>query len=187
MDIGAVIHQNEDDRPRINEVVDSDDSRNSNRSDFSPSKLECRFFAFNLSSSEELAAIDDDSNESSLRISKDSKKTISEALKFSDVTLLVACSKLQSFIGYATALRSEIESESSADEKQDSSTDEVLPIKWAKFCNLPFKETEKILNALDDDKSVTSFQDGQVIQNRTESPYLHIHRLMQGNIIIFLC
>ena len=163
MDTGADVQHDDDDHPKINEVVDSDDSRISDRSAFSTSKLECRFFAFNLRSSEELAAVDHDSNECSLRISKESKQTICEALKFSDATLLIASSKLQSFIGYATTLRSKINAEPSEDENQDSSTCDVLRVKWEKVCILPFKDTEKILNALDDEKSVTLFQDGQVI------------------------
>ena len=185
MDIGADVQHNDDDNSKMNEVVDSDDSRISHRSAFSPSKLECRFFAFNLRSSEELAAVDHESNESSLMLSKDSKKTICEALKFSDATLLIACSKLQSFSGYATALRSKIMSESSTDENQDSSTDDVLPIKWEKFCLLPFKETEKILNPLDADKSVTLFEDGQVIQKRRETYLSDINLIIQESYHTF--
>jgi hypothetical protein len=165
VECGGDILEEDDAAPNDCEVNDSDDSRISGDVDCDGGNLEAenRYFAFNVHSSDDLNAVDAESSESTFKIEPEMKLKIFNALKLSDATLFIASPKLQCFIGYALVIKSKVSIDSPGDDAKETSTaDSVLPIRWGKLCCLPFKDTSKIMNALNFEKPVSQFQDGQV-------------------------
>lgn len=147
------------------EVNDSDDSRISGDVNCDGGNLESenRYFAFNVHSSDDLNKVDAESNESLFKMEVEAKLKIFNALKLSDATLFIASPKLQCFIGYALVVKSKVLIDNSGvDVNEISAAESLLPIRWGKMCCLPFKDTSKIMNALNSEKPVSQFQDGQV-------------------------
>lgn len=162
---GGDMFAEDDAAPNDCEVNDSDDSRISGDVNCDGGNLEAenRYFAFNVHSSDDLNAVDAESNESSFKIEPEMKMKIFNALKLSDATLFIASPKLQCFIGYALVTKSKVSIDSPGDDVENiSAADSVLPIRWGKMCCLPFKDTSKIMNAFNSEKPVSQFQDGQV-------------------------
>lgn len=147
------------------EVNDSDDSRVSGDVNCDGGNLESenRYFAFNVHSSDDLNTVGAESNESLFKMDLEAKLKIFNALKLSDATLFIASPKLQCFIGYALVIKSKVLIDNSGEDVNGTSAAEsLLPIRWGKMCCLPFKDTSRIMNALNSEKPVSQFQDGQV-------------------------
>lgn len=149
------------------EVNDIDADENSNLSgevDPISSTLAAamRYFAVRLHSAEDIGSKVLDSDDSSVVVPQEIKKIICDALRLSDVTLLVASNILQCFIGYATVLRAENSIDGVVDEEKAKLLGGGLHINWEKLCCLPFKDTTKIRNSLSGDETVSEFENGQV-------------------------
>ena len=121
-----------------------------------------RYFAVRLRSAEDIRSTALESGDSSLVVPQQIKEIVSDALRLSDVTLLVTSNILECFIGYAAVLRTENSLDAVVVDEKLKLLDDNLPINWAKLCCLPFKDTSEIKNSLNDDETVSEFENGQV-------------------------
>jgi hypothetical protein len=123
-------------------------------------KIHARYFALNLYDLKELDFI---KTESFLTTSKETSEKILDALKHSDVILLIASTKSECFIGYAAVLKEKTVLNNAQKTFEKKNKDNFgLPISWTKLCTLPFKDISEIMNSFNDERPVSEFFDAQV-------------------------